>query len=95
MDERLQELGVDADSSEPWCPTIERDPAASGSLLAAYEAVDGLIRRVDYLSVTCAAADAGREEAQSHARSCEDRIDELLQEIVEVERDWDELNSRH
>ena len=47
MDERLQEIGGVSDIEEPWCPELERDPAASGTLLAAYDAVDALTRRVE------------------------------------------------
>ena len=95
MAERLKELGDLTDIEEPWCQLTEREPAASGSLLAAYDTVDALTHRVEFLTVTCAASGAGMEEAQTYAQSCEDRIGELQDEIVESERDWDELDSRH
>ena len=76
----------------------ERDPAASGSLLAAYVAVDALEHRLKLQveMLTGAATELTElHELQDYATSCEGRIAELQTVLEDAERDWDELDSRH
>jgi len=68
----------------PWCLLTEREPSPSGPLLAAYDAVDALRHRVEFHREMHAGADPGMEELHVYTLSCEDRINELQDEIEEV-----------
>ena len=65
---------------EPWRKLTEREPSASGPLLAAYDAVDALEHRVEHQFTILAGAAAELQELQelqAYATSCEERIVEL------------------
>ena len=75
----------------------ERELAASGPLLAAYDKVNALEHCVEWqLTMLAGAAAKLKElrELRTYATSCEDRA-ELRAVLEDAERDWDELDSRH
>ena len=81
----------------PRIPLTEREPATSGPLLAAYDAVDALEHLVELQVTMPAGAVAELEklkELREHATSCEARVAELQTELEDAERDWGELDSR-
>ena len=83
---------------KPWSQLTEREPAASGSLLAAYVAVDALEHRLQLQVEMLNGAATELTELHvlhDYTTSCEGRIAELQSELEDAERDWDELDSRH
>ena len=95
LDDHLTKLKERDEVEAPWCLLTERMPSPSGPLMAAYDAVDALQHRVQFHREQFAGAAVALEELKVYASSCETRIIELQEEVDEVEREWDELDSRH
>ena len=73
---------------EPWSKLTEREPSASGPLLAVYDAVDALEHRVEHQFTMLARAAAELQELhelQAYAKSCEERIVELEERILQID----------
>ena len=96
--DHIKEMERRNEVEKPWSQLTEREPAASGPLLAAYDAVDALEHRLELQVEMLTGAITKLTELwdlHDYATSCDGRIAELQTELEDAERDWDELDSRH